>query len=115
MFTGIVQCMGTISLAEPKDMTSSGGNGHSLTINNAEPVLGRVALGDSISVNGVCLTVTQFTTHSFKVNVAPETLRLTNIKNLVKGSLVNLEKSVSANGAFGGSFVQVFIYIANLS
>jgi riboflavin synthase len=115
MFTGIVQCIGIISLAEPLDLTESGGNGHSLTISNAADVLSGVAIGDSISVNGVCLTVTEFTKDSFKVNVAPETLRLTNIGILKKGSNVNLEKALSVNGSFGGSFVQVFPFHPFLS
>lgn len=63
-------------------------------------------LGDSISVNGTCLTVTAFDKSSFKVGCAPETLRRTNLGSLRPGSSVNLERAVSANTRMGGHFVQ---------
>ena len=63
-------------------------------------------LGDSISINGTCLTVTEFDNETFKVGVSPETLRLTNLGNLKAGSGVNLERAVSASTRMGGHFVQ---------
>lgn len=66
-------------------------------------------LGDSIAVNGVCLTVTTFQlepTPSFTVGVAPETLRITNLGGLKKNSHVNLERAVRADTRMGGHFVQ---------
>ncbi|EKG20101.1 Lumazine-binding protein [Macrophomina phaseolina MS6] len=106
MFTGIVEIIGTVSALEKQDDTASGGGGTSLTINGAEEILVDVHLGDSISVNGTCLTVTEFTKSSFKVGVAPETLRRTNLGSLNQGSNVNLERAVSASTRMGGHFVQ---------
>ncbi|KAI9839476.1 MAG: hypothetical protein M1819_002101 [Sarea resinae] len=106
MFTGIVEILGTVSALEKQDDTSSGGGGTSLTISNAEEILEDAHLGDSISVNGTCLTVTEFDKSSFKVGVAPETLRRTNLGSLTKGSKVNLERAVSASTRMGGHFVQ---------
>ncbi|KAF1987303.1 alpha subunit of riboflavin synthase [Aulographum hederae CBS 113979] len=106
MFTGIVEIVGTVSALEKQDDTASGGGGTSLTISDAEAVLGDVQLGDSISVNGACLTVTEFSKSSFKVGVAPETLRRTNLGSLEQNSGVNLERAVSASTRMGGHFVQ---------
>jgi riboflavin synthase len=66
-----------------------------------------VHLGDSIAVNGTCLTVTEFSQDSFKVGVAPETLRRTNLGLLKEGMGVNLERAVAGHVRFGGHFVQV--------
>jgi riboflavin synthase len=80
--------------------------GTTLTISNASEILGDCHLGDSISVNGTCLTVTSFAGSSFTVGVAPETLRRTNLGSLQKNSKVNLERAVSATTRMGGHFVQ---------
>ncbi|CAI6340219.1 unnamed protein product [Periconia digitata] len=106
MFTGLVEIIGTVSSLESLDSSSSGGGGTSLTISDAQDILGDANLGDSISVNGTCLTVTQFDKSSFKVGVAPETLRRTNLGSLKEGSNVNLERAVSASTRMGGHFVQ---------
>ncbi|KAH7138919.1 hypothetical protein B0J11DRAFT_28394 [Dendryphion nanum] len=106
MFTGLVEIIGSVSALEELDQTSSGGGGTSLTIGDAQEILGDANLGDSISVNGTCLTVTEFDKTSFKVGVAPETLRRTNLGALKKGSNVNLERAVSASTRMGGHFVQ---------
>jgi riboflavin synthase len=95
-----------VSKLEQLDNTASGGGGTSLTISNAEAILGDCNEGDSISVNGTCLTVTEFDKTTFKVGVAPETLRRTNLGSLVEGSKVNLERAVSAHTRMGGHFVQ---------
>lgn len=63
-------------------------------------------VGESIAVNGVCLTVTSFNQESFSVTAVPETLRLTNLNHLSIGSAVNLEKSIRANSRIGGHHVQ---------
>ncbi|KAF2000028.1 Lumazine-binding protein [Amniculicola lignicola CBS 123094] len=105
MFTGLVEIIGTVAALEELDQTSTGGGGTSLTI-EAEEILGDANLGDSISVNGTCLTVTEFDKKTFKVGVAPETLRRTNLGALKKGSKVNLERAVSASTRMGGHFVQ---------
>ncbi|MCJ1361040.1 Riboflavin synthase alpha chain [Acarospora aff. strigata] len=106
MFTGIVETVGTVSALENQDDSSSGGGGTSLTISRCEEILGDAHLGDSISINGTCLTITQFDKTSFKVGVSPETLRRTNLGSLEKSSNVNLERAVSASTRMGGHFVQ---------
>lgn len=91
-----------VSELNPQDETG----GTSLTISGASEILGDCHLGDSISVNGTCLTVTHFTKDTFMVGVAPETLRRTNLGSLQQGSNVNLERAVSASTRMGGHFVQ---------
>jgi len=90
----------------PQDDTSSGGGGTSLTISDCSEILTDAHLGDSISINGTCLTVTEFNANEFKVGVSPETLRRTNLGSLEKNSRVNLERAVSAHTRMGGHFVQ---------
>lgn len=63
-------------------------------------------LGESIAINGVCLTVTDFDQDNFWVQVVPETLRLTNLDQLVVGDLVNLERAITLNDRIGGHHVQ---------
>lgn len=63
-------------------------------------------LGDSVSVNGVCLTVTELETASFRVCVVPETLRLSNLSRCAKGQAVNLERSLKYGDRIGGHYVQ---------
>ena len=71
----------------------------------ASKVTSDVKLGDSIAVNGICLTVTGFSDNQFTVDVMPETVKATSLNGLSKGSKVNLERAMSANGRFGGHFV----------
>lgn len=77
-----------------------------MTISDCAEILTDAHLGDSISINGTCLTITEFSAHDFKVGVSPETLRRTNLGDLTKGSHVNLERAVSASTRMGGHFVQ---------
>jgi len=77
-----------------------------LTIVDSAPILGDAHLGDSISVNGTCLTITEFDQSTFKLGLSPETLRRTNLGDLTLGSLVNLERAMASHGRFGGHFVQ---------
>jgi len=95
MFTGIVEEIGTIN-----NLVNS-----VLTI-QAEKVLADIKLGDSISVNGTCLTVVNFTESKFSVDLAPETLRRTAFGNLNPDDTVNLERALAANDRFGGHMVQ---------
>lgn len=95
MFTGIVEEVGSIKAVE-----------ESRLVIGASEVLGDVKVGDSISVNGACLTVTTYDESGFSVDVVPETLRRTNLGELTSGSPVNLERSMPANGRFGGHIVQ---------
>ena len=99
MFTGIVEETGTVA-----DMEQRPG-GMTLLI-QAQSVLEGMRLGDSIAVNGVCLTVVRHTAMTFAVEIAPETLRKTSLRQLRLGSGVNLERSLAANGRIGGHVVQ---------
>lgn len=108
-----VLCPELKSLTQPavtdltrQDNSSAGGGGTSLTIGDCADILTDAHLGDSISINGTCLTITSFTPNDFKVGVSPETLRRTNLGSLVKKSNVNLERAVSATTRMGGHFVQ---------
>lgn len=98
MFTGIIEEIGTIANIQ------RGGESFVLTI-DAKKVLTDVHLGDSIAVNGVCLTVTSFTANRFTVDVMPETVKASSLKTVKRGSKVNLERAMAAGGRFGGHFV----------
>ncbi|CAO3618985.1 unnamed protein product [Cunninghamella blakesleeana] len=106
MFTGLVEIMGTVVSVVENDSTESGGNGWTITIGDASSILVDCHIGDSIAVNGTCLTVTEFDKDSFKVGVAPESLRRTNLGQLQVGSKVNLERAMDAQKRFGGHMVQ---------
>jgi len=98
LFTGIVEEIGTVKNTVNKGQTLV------LTI-QAKKILEDVHLGDSISINGVCLTVTSFTKDEFTVDVMPETYQSTNLKMLSNHHKVNLERAMAANGRFGGHIV----------
>ena len=82
---------------------AAGGGGLSV---GASLVLDDLGLGDSIAVSGVCLTVTRLSDSGFSVHVVPETVRRTTLGSLDVGDPVNLERSLAANGRFGGHVVQ---------
>lgn len=107
MFTGLIEVLCPITAVEPLDSTQSGGGGYSITIGQANEILHDCTIGDSIAVNGTCLTVTEFDATSFKVGVAPETLRRTNLGQLKVGMGVNCERAMKGEKRFGGHFVQV--------
>ncbi len=98
MFTGIVEEMGTVARL-------TRGSNPSLTV-RARTVLEGARLGDSICVNGVCLTVTALSETGFTVGLMPETLRRSNIGALSVGEAVNLERALTPNSRIGGHFVQ---------
>lgn len=98
MFTGIVEEVGTIHSIK------SGSSSMQLFI-KCNHVLSDVNKGDSISVNGVCLTVADFSKSQFTADVMPETFKATTLFTLKSGSPVNLERAMAANGRFGGHFV----------
>ncbi|CAB5380666.1 unnamed protein product [Rhizophagus irregularis] len=106
MFTGIVEHLGTVVEIQQLDNSSSGGGGWSMKVGDAKNILVDCRLGDSISVNGTCLTVTELEISWFKVGLAPETLRRTNLGDLKVGNKVNLERAIAASVRFGGHFVQ---------
>ena len=95
MFTGIVEEVGQVaSLSDYR------------LVLQAETVLEDVHVGDSISVNGACLTVVEFDADSFAVDLAPETLRRTSLGQVGPGSAVNLERALAAHDRMGGHIVQ---------
>ncbi|KAG0168317.1 Riboflavin synthase alpha chain [Apophysomyces sp. BC1034] len=106
MFTGLVERIGTVISVIEQDKTESGGGGWTVTVGDSADILTDCHLGDSIAINGTCLTVTEFSEDSFKVGVAPESLRRTNLGDLKVGSKVNLERAMDAQKRFGGHMVQ---------
>lgn len=98
MFTGLIEEIGIMESAVKGEKSMK------LTI-KAKKVLENVNLGDSISTNGVCLTVASFTNNSFTVDVMPETMRKTNLGKLQKGSPVNLERALKLSDRLGGHIV----------
>lgn len=98
MFTGIIEEIGKV------ERIVRGGKSLQLTI-SANKVLQDVQVGDSISVNGVCLTATAYTNTHFTADVMPETFKTTALAALSPGTRVNLERAMAANGRFGGHFV----------
>ena len=94
MFTGIVEELGKILFITK--------NRHTI---EAHKVLEDAKTGDSIAVNGVCLTVAGLNSGSFDADVSPETLKVTALSKLKSGSVVNLERALPVNGRFGGHIV----------
>ena len=97
MFTGIIEEVGKIKNIQ-------GGTNYKLTI-AASKILEGIHLGDSIAVNGICLTAISWDNGSFTVDVMRETLERTSLHKLRAGSFVNLERALAANGRFGGHIV----------
>jgi riboflavin synthase, alpha subunit len=98
MFTGIVEEVGIVR------QVITGSRSGEIAI-QAEKVLAGTKIGDSIAVNGVCLTVTGLSADGFTADVMPETLRRSNLGSLRKGSPVDLERAMAADGRFGGHIV----------
>lgn len=94
MFTGIIEELGTVRHVAPGNLELA-----------ARTVLEGTRLGDSIAVNGVCLTVTALSPGGFTADVMPETLRRSGLGQLRPGSKVNLERAMAADGRFGGHIV----------
>lgn len=99
MFTGIVEEMGTVARLQRV------GAGYDLTI-RAKTVLEGTNLGDSIAINGTCLTVTHLSPATFTVGLSPETRGRTNLVQLKEGQQVNLERALTPSTRMGGHFVQ---------
>ena len=95
MFTGIVEEVGTVTGLEGQRLTIAAGT-----------VLEGVKLGDSIAVNGACLTVVDFEHSSFSVELAPETLKRTSFGSWLPGRQVNLERPLAVSDRLGGHIVQ---------
>lgn len=95
MFTGIIQEVGRVTSAQSGKVAITAGD-----------VLRGLELGGSIAVNGVCLTITNFDTNSFSVDIMPETVGRTNLGLLKAGDTVNLERPLALGGELGGHLVQ---------
>ncbi len=95
MFSGIVEEVGKVASAQTGNLVIAASN-----------VLMEMKLGDSIAVNGVCLTIASIDADSFSVDVMPETSRKTNLDLLRVGDSVNLERALSLGGRIGGHLVQ---------
>ena len=99
MFTGIIEETGEINAIED--------SGEFRTVRvRAGRILDGIAAGESIAVNGVCLTVRSFAPGSFTADLSRETLDRTSLQELRAGSMVNLERPMRADGRFGGHMVQ---------
>lgn len=98
MFTGLIEATGTVEDAAP----TPGG----LRLRIATDLAGGLAPGDSLAVNGVCLTVVSAAARAVTADVSPETLRVTSLGGMRPGRLVNLERPMRADARVGGHFVQ---------
>lgn len=98
MFTGIIEEVGSLISIE------KGGEAFQLIV-KANKVLSDIKLGDSISTNGVCLTVVDYSRDRFRADVMPETLRKSNLGDLKVGDPVNLERAMAIGDRFGGHMV----------
>ena len=99
MFTGIIEATGTIAAIQSRQGDSL------LQINSTKLDMSDVKLGDSIAVNGVCLTVIKFNASGFTADVSAETLAVSCFQHSKVGSSVNLEKALLANSRLGGHMV----------
>ena len=112
MFTGLVESLGKVAAIELATDSAV------ITFESV-PFADQLQVGDSVSVNGTCLTVTKFDSKSFSVDVMTQTLKLTSLQNLQKGDSVNLERAALVSSRLGGHIVQGHIdgtgSIANLA
>jgi riboflavin synthase len=99
MFTGLVEALGTVDRLTPE------GAGRRLTV-RAPDVAGGLTLGESVAINGACLTVVEYDAASFAFQAGPETLARTNLGDLRPGDRVNLERSLRVGDRLGGHLVQ---------
>lgn len=98
MFTGLIESVGSVRALERR------GEGARLILETS--LASELALGESIAVNGCCLTTTTSTSETVSFDLLGETLACTNLGTLKTGSRVNLERALRADGRFGGHFVQ---------
>jgi len=99
MFTGIIEALGTIAALQPQGADTR------VSVNSGALDLKDVAIGDSIAVNGICLTVVSLTATGFSADVSAETLNNTAFSQLRPGSRVNLEKALTPSTRLGGHLV----------
>lgn len=99
MFTGLVESLGKVSSIEMATDSAV------ITFDSV-PFADQLEIGDSVSVNGTCLTVTKLGSETFSVDVMTQTLKLTSLQNLEKGDAVNLERAALVSSRLGGHIVQ---------
>ena len=99
MFTGLVESLGKVSSIEIATDSAV------ITFDSV-PFADQLQIGDSVSVNGTCLTVTKFGSETFSVDVMTQTLKLTSLQNLESGDVVNLERAALVSSRLGGHIVQ---------
>jgi riboflavin synthase len=97
MFTGLIEATGTIASVAPA--------GQAVALKVRSLLSAELSPGDSVAVNGVCLTVTATTPADFDATISPETLRVTTLGQMRAGGVVNLERPLKADGRLGGHFV----------
>lgn len=97
MFTGIVECIGTVVKCTPIEK----GARYSIRM----PFAGELALGDSVAVNGCCLTADKISGDTVEFDLLTQTMRVTSLGSLTEGSLCNLERAMPTGGRFGGHLV----------
>ena len=98
MFTGLIEAMGSVSAVQPTE------SGYRLAVR--APLASDLALGESLAVNGVCLTVAMVEGNDVHADIGPETARVTTLGSLRPGQPVNLERAMRADARFGGHMVQ---------
>lgn len=98
MFTGLVEAVGTLTRKEEK--------GEQARLTVGLPFAGELALGDSVAVNGCCLTVTQISIYEASFDILAQTLKVTSLGQLEEGHQVNLERALRVGDRLGGHFVQ---------
>lgn len=98
MFTGLIEALGRVAAVTPIP------GGYRLAVE--APLAANAAIGDSIAVNGVCLTAVSIDAGTMLFDIGPETARVTSLGNLSRGSAVNLERAMRADTRVGGHFVQ---------
>jgi len=98
MFTGLVEALGSVLSLEER--------GEQARLHLALPFAADLRPGDSVAVNGCCLTVAEHDDHSASFDLLAQTLKVTSLRALTTGSLVNLERALAANARLGGHFVQ---------
>ncbi|EOR02771.1 hypothetical protein E3P92_01912 [Wallemia ichthyophaga] len=104
VFTGLIEAVGKVQRIEQMDESENGG--WSVLLSTTHDLLSDCHNGDSIAINGTCLTVVSFESTCFKVGLAPETLQRTNLGELRVGDEVNLERAMQVGTRLGGHIVQ---------
>lgn len=99
MFSGIIETIGTITQIQIVQ-------GCKVFTIKPEMIFTDLKIGDSVSINGVCLTITHILEHAFQVSAVPETLRLSNLDRVVMNDVINIERALQIGDRLGGHFVQ---------